>query len=337
MPKEITTTENTFLVTWTVEPGEAGSRLDHFLKSKYRKLSREYLQAAVKEGRVTLNHSVSKPSRLLKENDKVYVLSVRKEEPPVDFNFKVLYEDETLLIVDKPGNLPVHPSGRYFFNTLLSQLRVVNTNEVDQTKDFFLVHRIDRETSGVLAIGKTSEAAADLVDQFYTRKTDKEYLAIARGNIKEDHFVVDVPLGKDPHSQIKLKMRAVEMGKDNKPLYLPESEVMSARTEFKVIERKKNYTLVACHPHTGRQHQIRAHLDHVGNPIAGDKLYGQKDEVFLEGIGRPCSLEVEPGKFLSRHALHAHKLSLAHPGTKKTMSFSSPLPEELEKFWQSVD
>jgi len=331
-----TTKADSFLVTWTVQPGENAMRLDLFLKEKYRRLSREYLQKAIKEGRVTLNHEIAKPSRLLRTGDKVYVLSVKKEEPEVDFNYKILYEDESILVVDKPGNLPVHPSGRYFFNTLLTQLQVVNENEVDQEKKFHIVHRVDRETSGVLVMAKTKEAAASLVDQFTKRQTEKEYLAIVRGVLKKDTYSINAALAKDPRAEISIKMHVVELGADGNPLYVPKQEMMPASTEIEVIERLKGYSIVRCKPHTGRQHQIRVHLDHIGYPIIGDKLYGAPADLFLKNIMKTISLEVAPGYFLSRHALHAAKLRLKHPATGKMMQFESSFPEELENFLKHV-
>lgn len=336
MAREHETKADSYLVTWTVEPGEAGMRLDLFLKEKYRRLSREYLQKSIKEGSVTLNKRPSKPAQVLRVRDKVYVMSTKGEEPEVDFDYKVLYEDEDLLVVDKPGNLPVHPSGRYFFHTLLTQLRVENGNEVDQKKEFYLVHRIDRETSGVLAIGKTKEAAASLVSQFEKRATDKEYIAIVKGNVEKDSFEIDAPLSRDPRSEIKLKMHVVEMGADGQPLYVPKSEVLHARTAVEVVERLGRYTIVRCKPHTGRQHQIRVHLFHVGHPIVGDKLYGVESTLFLKSIKEIVSIPVEPGLSLSRHALHAHRLALDHPRTGKRMEFVSPWPPELDEFLSQV-
>lgn len=336
MAREHETTADSYLVTWTVEPGESGERLDLFLKEKYRRLSREYLQRAIREGNVTLNHKTAKPSQTLKVRDKVFVLSTRGAEPPVDFKYQVLYEDSAILVVDKPGNLPVHPTGRYFFHTLLTQLRVENGNEVNQKKEFFMVHRIDRETSGVLVIGKNSAAAADLVSQWERRETTKEYLAIVKGVVKEDKFVVDAPLAKCSRSEIRLKMNVPEMGHDGEPLYVPQSEVMPARTAFEVVECLENYTIVRCKPHTGRQHQIRVHLWHVGYPIAGDKLYGQEDDFFLRSMKDITPVEVEPGISLTRHALHAYKLGFRHPVTREPLEFESPFPPELDGFLKKV-
>jgi RluA family pseudouridine synthase len=337
MARENLHTENTYLVTWTVEPGENGLRLDHFLKEKYKYLSRERLQKSVKEGKVTLNHESTKSSRILRTGDKVYVLSVRGVEPTVDMNYKVLFEDDTLIVLDKPGNLPVHPVGRFFFNTLLTQLRIVNSNEVDQSKDFYLVHRIDRETSGILAMGKTKEAAASLVEQFAQRETEKEYLAIVKGRMEKDHYEVTCPLGRDPHSEIRLKMACVEMDASGKPKYLQPDEVLSAKTSFEVLRRAGNYTLVLCKPHTGRQHQIRVHLLHLGHPIVADKLYGVPEEVFLRSIKETLNIEVEPGITLTRHGLHAHKLRFRHPKSGERLEFVCDLPEELASFLTKVE
>lgn len=337
MARDFEASETTFLMKWTVEPGEAGQRLDHFLKEKYKKRSREFIKRVIREGQVTLNQAPTKPSRLLRVNDRVNVLSIKKNEPAVNFNYRVIYEDADILVVDKPGNLPVHPTGRFFFNTLLTRLQTEN-NEVDQNKHFYLVHRIDRETSGVLVIGRTLEAGADLTKQFLDRKTKKEYLAIARGRIEADEFVVDVPLAKDPRSNIGLKMAPVELDGEGKPLLVHEDSVLAASTAFTLEERVGNYSLVRVRPHTGRQHQIRVHLEHVGHAIAGDKLYGHETmDFFYRNLrDRDPRMEVEPGIFLSRHALHAAKLGFTHPRTKEWLEFEAPLPEELQEFLRLV-
>lgn len=208
--------------------------------------------------------------------------------------------------------------------------------EVDQKKEFYLVHRIDRETSGLLVIGKTSAAAASLVAQWEQKGVTKEYLAIVKGRVARDKFVVDAPLGKDPHSVIKLKMHVVEMGAGGEPLFLPKSEVLPSKTGVEVVERVGDYTVVKCTPHTGRQHQIRVHLHHVGHPICGDKLYGTDAEFFLRTMKETLHVEVERGLSLTRHALHAYRLGFRHPVTGEPMTFTSGLPPELDEFLQKV-
>ena len=336
MAKLAQTTENTYLVTWTVEPGEDGKRLDLYLKSKYSRLSRESLKRGIQGGMVMINREKAKPARLLRLQDQVSVLTVKKNEPEVDFNYEILYEDQSLLLINKPGNLPVHPSGRYFFNTLLTQLRVKNKNELDQSKNFHVIHRIDRETSGVIVLAKTEKAAAHLVEQFANRETKKEYLAIVKGVMPEDRYVINAPLARDPHAEIRLKMHVVQLGADGNPLFLPQAAIMPASTIVEVEERLEGFTLLRCKPHTGRQHQIRVHLEHMGYPIVGDKLYGTSSDVFLRNIREALSIEVRPGLSLSRHALHAHRLSFRHPDTNEMMVFHAPLPKELLYFLNKV-
>ncbi len=348
MSREFEVSEDTFLMKWTVEACEAGLRLDRFLKQKYRKLSREVLKRYICEGRVALNHQptkvtkpakAAKPSRVLRVNDTVYVLSVRGNEPEVNFDYQILFEDKDILVINKPANLPMHPSGRYFFNTLLTQLRIENSNEVSQDRDYFVVHRIDRETSGVVVLCKNKESAAVMVDQFCDRVPQKEYLAIVRGNVTESHFRITAPLARDPRANIKLKMKVVEMGSNGRPLYLHEDSVLDADTEV-FLERQlesKKYSVVRVKLHTGRQHQIRIHMEHAGYPLAGDKLYGAAESVFFDNLyHKKTGILVEPGVCLDRHALHAAKLSFPHPRTSTPMEFSTDLPEDLEKFLEGV-
>lgn len=340
MGRAFEASEDTFLMKWTVETCEAGLRLDQFLKRKYRKLSREVVKKYIREGRVTLNHEPTKPSRALRVDDQVYVLSVKGNEPEVNFNYEVLFEDDDILVINKPANLPMHPSGRYFFNTLLTQLRVENSNEVSQDRDYFVVHRVDRETSGVVVLCKNKASAAVMVDQFYDRVPKKEYLAIVKGDVTEEHFRIMAPLARDPHANIKLKMKVVELGSDGKPLYIHEDAMLSADTEV-FVERRfahKKYTVVRIKLHTGRQHQIRCHMEHKGYPLAGDKLYGANDSVFFDNLyNLQTRVQVEPGVFLERHALHAAQLSFPHPMSGEPMMFETGLPDDLESFLESVD
>ena len=337
MPKEFEATENTFLMKWTVEPCESGQRLDHFLKKKYKKRSREEIQRAIRRGRITLNHGPAKPGKVLKVNDRVFVLSVKGREPAVDFDYTVVYEDDHIIVVNKPGNLPVHPTGRFFFNTLLTQLRVDNRNEINQNINFYIVHRVDRETSGLVVMGKTRQAAANLVDQFFERKPFKEYQAIVRGRVKSDAFRIDAPLTKDIRSDIRLRMSVVEMGGDGEPLYVPPKMVLPAESEVRVEQRFDNYSVVRVRPHTGRQHQIRVHLLHKGHPILGDKLYGVADDVFYRNLaGEMQGVEISPGVTAPRHALHAARLCFYHPQSREWMEFESPMPPDMQSLLQQL-
>ena len=167
-------------------------------------------------------------------------------------------------------------------------------------------------------------------------RSDKEYLAIAVGNIEKDSFDIDAPLAKDPHAEIKLKMRVAEVDQTGEPLYIPRSELLPAKTHFEVVERLNGFTIVKCRPHTGRQHQIRVHLWHIGHPIAGDKLYGTDTALFLRSLQEILEMPLGHGLFLKRHALHAYRLSFKHPDTGDRMTFESPFPEELQELLEKV-
>lgn len=364
-----TLTGNTYLVKYTVGHQQAGTRLDRFLMVRYKKRSREQLKRAIDSGAITItrpgymNLGKMKPSMPLKKGDVVNVLSTKSKEPEVNFDYKTLYEDDAILVLNKPPNLPVHPAGRFFFNTLLVHLKTKGfTNENNGDKDYYLVHRIDKETSGVLLLAKTREACNNLTAQFRDRETDKYYLAIVRGAPKQESFDVDAAIGKIKGSAIGLKMYAV-----------PEEEGgLSALTHFEKVETRGNYTLLACFPRTGRQHQIRVHADHAGLPLVGDKLYGmpEKDCLVLldyhtdlrEFISEedaaeleeememsdeadtsellPKSaeyLEIESRLLIPRHALHAAGLRFKHPVSGKEMVFESGLPDDLRAFFEGID
>ena len=207
-----TLSEDKYLVTHYVS--QTGIRLDAFLKDRYRKRSREVLKRAIDEGHIFLRREQSphltsgrlKASTHLIEGDEVQVLSERHPEPEVSFDYKILFEDEVLLVINKPANLPVHPAGRYFFNTLLIHLRTHGHKDpLKAEREYFLAHRIDKETSGVLILTKDREVCAHLVRQFSERSTEKHYLAIVHGTPPEE-FEIDAALRRTTHSQIELKM-----------------------------------------------------------------------------------------------------------------------------------
>ena len=365
-----TLTSNTYLVKYSVGHTQAGIRLDRFLMVRYKKRSREQLKKAIDSGAITISREGGKhlllgkikPSLPLQAGDVVHVLSTKSREPDVNFDYKILFEDQDILVLNKPPNLPVHPAGRFFFNTLIVHLKTKGfTNENNGDKDYYLVHRIDKETSGVLLLAKTREACNNLTQQFRNRETDKYYLAIVHGTPKEEQFDIETPIGKIPGSKIGLKMYS-----------LPEDMGgLSALTHFEKVETRGDYTLLACFPRTGRQHQIRVHADHAGLPLVGDKLYGisEKDclvmldhhrdlrtfisEEEAEALDEedvdiiedetsnemPKSteyLEIESRLLIPRHALHAAGLRFKHPTTGKEMIFESGLPDDLRVFFEGI-
>lgn len=327
-------TENQYLITHEVGPNQHGIRLDTFLKQFYTRRSREDLKRAIGVGSVSVVRNQSphltlgrlKPSSQLIPGDAVFVLRERSPEPAVCFDYSILFEDDCILVIDKPPNLPVHPAGRYFFNTLIVHLKTQgHQTPLKADQDFFLVHRIDKETSGVLVLAKTREACAKIVEQFSKRMTEKRYLALVHG-VAPEEFSVNQPLCRSLHSKIKLKMEIAQTAQGGRGL--------AASTQFKRLEARGEYSLLECIPKTGRQHQIRVHLEWAGHPIVGDKLYGRSEEEALRFYERKfLSPEAHAKLLLPRHALHAAGIALTHPLTGKCLKFQSELPEDLRRFF----
>jgi len=323
--------EEYYLVTHEVSLQHGGIRLDRFLKSRYRKRSREVLKRAIDEGSISIRRTGGphlrvgrlKPSTVLLSGDQVLVKSERKPEPRVNFDYRVIFEDETLFVIEKPANLPVHPAGRYFFNTLLVHLKTEGMkNPLKMEREYFLVHRIDKETSGILVLSKDREVCTGLTQQFASRTTEKRYLAVVRG-LPPAEFEVGEAMRRSRNSKISLKMEIA-----------PESEGgQSAYTRFRRLEVAGDFALVECFPKTGRQHQIRVHLEHAGHPIVGDKLYGITEAEALRFFERShLSAEAQARMLLPRHALHATTLAFVHPRTGQRMEFHAPLPPDLRGF-----
>jgi len=324
-------TSDHYLVTHSVGPNQQRIRLDSFLKGRYSKRSREQLKRAIDSGVVSIKRSQgphlsvgrTKPSYQLIPGDEVLVLTERKPEPEVNFNYQVLFEDEELFVISKPPQLPVHPAGRYFFNTLLVHLKTEGHRApLRADQDYYLVHRIDKETSGVLVLVKDRAACVDLTRQFAERQTKKTYLAIVKGHPPHT-FEMNLAMKRSTISQIELKM-----------MIAPESEGGQASfTSFTRLETYGEFSLIQCMPKTGRQHQIRVHLEAAGYPIVGDKLYGLPESDALRFYDRRyLTPELEARLLLPRHALHSHSLEFIHPVTKKKLEFFAPLPEDLRNF-----
>lgn len=325
-------------MTYEVGPEHHGLRLDRFLKFYYKKRSREKIQATIDDGAVTLTRTQAphlhagnlKASTQVLSGDVIQVLIQKKAEPVVSFNYKVLYEDDALLVIDKPANLPVHPAGRYFFNSLLMHLKMSAAAQkpaaVSSEREFFLVHRIDKETSGVLLLSKTRESCAHVTNQFAERTTTKCYLAVVHGNTPS-RFEVKEPLKRLEYSPIRVRMGVCNAS---------DPEALASHTEFETLEHVGKFSLVRCYPHTGRQHQIRVHLEHAGNPIVGDKLYGMDvHQAYDYFEHKHISPEARARLIIPRHALHAESLEIVDPTTNQKRRFTSELPEDLKEFLNS--
>jgi 23S rRNA pseudouridine1911/1915/1917 synthase len=318
--------EGSVVTVMRVPPEAAGMRLDRFVQSQLKRTSRTRAQVIVERG------AYSPEARRLRGNDRVraeqHILLWRApwDEKTPDVELTVLYEDDHLLAIDKPAGMAVHPTARYHKSTVVKLL------EAQRGEALKLSHRIDRETSGVLLLAKTSEADRHVKAQFEERQTvTKKYLAITWGAPSEDHFDVDVPLELDPTSRYKVKMRVAAPGTG-----------LASRTRFEVIGRQnafdtgKPYAMLRCTLETGRQHQIRVHLVQRGTPIVGDKLYGPDEDLFARGVDGELTDEDLKVLEIERHALHAALLELDHPITGARVRIESPLPDDLATFWRTL-
>lgn len=243
----------------------------------------------------------------------------RFEEPDVPTDFGILYEDEAMLVVDKPAGLPVHPSASFHRNTLTYLLRTRFPNNTPH-----LAHRLDRETSGVLVCARTLEDERALKRCFEERRVEKTYLAIVEGCPEAAQGVIDLPLGR-PDGGLHLLMEARPDG-------------APSRTRYRVVARAPQHALVALWPKTGRQHQLRVHTAALGHPIVADKLYGPEGpQPFLEYCEtREVTADLLARLGHERQALHAYRLRLDHPRTGESMVFEAPLSPDLCELWERL-
>lgn len=317
-------------IAFTVSPGEGGQRLDRFLTLKMRGLSRSRVTSFIKNDlRLDASDAALKPSRIVRA-DETYVLRYEKTiktEP--DFPLSILFEDENLLIIDKPPGQLVHPTRTSVKNTLIDRVREHAGGAP------CLAHRLDRETSGILVIAKNSEAARLMGNMFKAHTVRKTYRAIVFGNMNKDSGVIDMPIGSDARSAVAVKQMADKAGS------------AQAVTRFEVEVRfggfyqlgqagqagqSGQFSLVRLMPETGRLHQIRVHMAHIGHPLVGDKIYGPDEQLYLEFIENgitPRHLDI---LLMDRHALHAAAIEFVHPVTGAQVSVSSPLPPDMTEF-----
>lgn len=294
-------------------PGAEGGRLDLFLAARIKGSTRTSVQRFVEEGRVRIEGRPGGPraSTRVGLEDVVVVLYPRREDPPslVD-SLSVLHEDDRLLVVDKPARVLSHPTDKVARNSVTEILKAQFPGG-----RFLLAHRLDRETSGVLALTKDAEAARLLQEQFERRDTAKEYLALVHGRPEWGETVVDLPLAK---AEGGVKVRQ-EVASDGAP----------AATEFRVLSSSADAALVLCRPLTGRLHQIRVHLGHLGHPILGDLLYGADPSLYLKAVAGDITDADRLSAGAPRQMLHAARLSFSHPSDARRMTVSALLPPDF--------
>ncbi len=300
----------------------AGYRLDRFLAKRFERLSRSRIHRIIELGRVTEAGSgtplVRKQFRV-HEGQRIVVHRPVPDEPDVVMDYDVVFQDYAMLVINKPAGIPVHPTARYLRHTLTALM----DTRLGVGHGWEMAHRLDRETSGVMVFGQRGGMAAALKNGFFRRTVRKEYLALVHGRLSESQEIT-VPLGPARDSRINIKMGECPQ----------EEGGLSAETFVTPLKegtfRDAPITLVRAQPRTGRTHQIRAHLAHIGHGIVGDKLYGVPEEVFLSIVedGRPMA-DVEEELGLARHALHASSIELNHPATGARVTFRTPWPAAL--------
>jgi 23S rRNA pseudouridine1911/1915/1917 synthase len=287
----------------TVTPAHAGQRLDRFLAEALPAFSRSRLQTLIRDRCVMLNGKPARPSDLVRGGDAIAWREpeiTKIDAQPERMDLDILFEDDDLLVINKPAGLVVHPGAGHQTHTLVNALlaHCKNLSGIGGKERPGIVHRLDKDTTGALVIAKNDVTHRDLAKQFADRATGKVYLALVAGTPRNSSGTIDVPIARHPVHRKKMSV-AQRAGRP-------------ARTEYRVVRSSVDASLVECTIHTGRTHQIRVHLHHLGHPVLGDKLYGGK----------------RAGNF-PRQMLHAWKLSFRHPRTGKTINFTAPIPQDF--------
>lgn len=301
----------------TVE--ESGSALIELLVGRYRFKNREQWLSVIAAQEVFVNGCIADVLHRVCCGDEVLYEAPESPEPSVDKEFSVLFEDDQILVLNKPGNLPCHPSGCYHENTLLYQIK-----ERLGLTHLHLINRLDRETSGVILAAKTEAAARNLSDQFLYRRVKKTYSVVVEGCFPDELDAAGW-LIRDENSPVRKKRCFVKGALDCKPCEAAEW----AWSCFEKVQSYSELSLVAVQPQTGRLHQIRATLCSLGFPVVGDKIYGVDDHLFIQFINDQISDLDQIRLRMNRQALHASALEVRHPVTGGAVVFTAPLPDDM--------
>lgn len=308
-------------IPFEVEVNYAGWRLDRYLQQKIPRLSRERIKGIIRRG-VRCDTRRLKPSTIITAGLRFQILKPVFDEPEVTTSgpVRILHDDAHLLILDKPAGLAVHPTARYSRHTITQWLADHAVGDDGIRPD--LAHRLDRETSGVLACGRGLHATRRLKEAFRNRTPRKAYLALCEGRIAEDELELDAPMRLTERVKVYMEVH---------PEGLPSHTSVSVLRRGTLADGSP-LTLVECRPTTGRQHQIRVHLKHAGFPLVGDKMYGRDIEAFLRFCDGEQTDEDRRLLRLPRQALHASFLELPHPATGEPFVVRSPLAPDLQAF-----
>jgi len=292
--------------TFAVDNAGTGVRLDKYLVGCLpNSVSRTRIQRLITDEKVLVNGTPRKNHYKLESGDFIEVEMAKPRKidiKPEKIPLKIVYEDDRLIVVDKPAGMVTHPAPGNYSGTLVNAL-LHHTNKLSPSAELKpgIVHRLDKGTSGLVIVAKDEMAHSFLARQFNKRTTDKRYIAVVEGVVELDNGIISEPIGRHPRDRKKMSVRF--------------SESRNALTRYKVLERFKNHTLLEVKPETGRTHQIRVHMAYIGHPVVGDITYGAKKEADL----------------IKRQALHAASISFLHPTTKDEKKFESKLPRDIKE------
>jgi len=285
-----------------------GVRLDKYIVEKCPELSRTYAQKLIGDGHITVNDHVAKAGLKLNIGDTVSIAIPPPPPSPLSpeaIPLNIIYEDNDLLVIDKPAGLTVHPAPGHPSHTLVNAIlsHFPHLADIGNSLRPGIVHRLDKDTSGVMLVAKNRAAQLSLTTQFKTHSVVKAYLVLVKGHLTPEHGIIEAAIGRDPRN--RKRMAVVAKGRE-------------ARTEYSVVKYIGNYTLLEVRPETGRTHQIRVHLLAIGYPVIGDPMYGVKSA------------------YLSRQFLHASRLGFILPSTGEYVEFTSDLPPDLEQALKDI-
>ena len=309
-----------------IPAGEHRKRIDVYLTHQIENATRSKVQQAIEAGMVLVNGKAVKSSYLLNPNDKIDITFSRPPRPDLtaeNIPIEILFEDESLLVVNKPAGMVTHPAyGNYsgtLVNALLYHCNKLSTINTEMRPG--IVHRLDKDTSGLMVVAKTDAAHAFIAKQFSKRTIEREYLAIVWGKFKSSKGTIEANLGRSKRDRKK-----VAVTKDGK----------HAITEYVVLKEFDFLSLVSLHLKTGRTHQIRVHLSHIGHPVFGDPTYGGRSNTWNGLEGKKAQQAANLLKLISRQALHAKTIGFIHPSTKEFVKFDSELPVDMKEVMEML-